>query len=163
MTTDIDLRTGDSLFRYRVATVCLDRERVLLQQIQGTDYWFLPGGRGRLMETSEDSLRRELREELEEEAEIGRLLWVAENFFRLDGTDFHEVGLYYLVHFSPGTPLLERDEVAGLDNETPVLNRWHRLDALDGIRLVPAFLTAHLWRLPDATEAIVHRDRSFDR
>ena len=162
MTTDLDLRRGDSLFRFRVCAVCLENGSVLLQQIAGTDYWFLPGGCGQLMETSEDSLRRELREELDAEAEVVRLLWVAENFFTLGGTAFHEVGLYFLVKLAAGTPILERDELTGLDNDTLVLNRWHDLNDLDGLRLVPDFLTRGLRNLPGHPAHLVHRDARTD-
>ena len=51
--------------------------------------------------------------------------------------------------------------MTGLDNDTPVRNRWYGLGGLDSIKLVPAFLLDRLRHLPEHTEHIVHRDAGF--
>ena len=155
MAADITFNDGNALFRFRVAAVCLDRGRVLLQTGDEIDYWFLPGGRGQLLEPSEEALRREMREELGAEVRVERLLWVAENFFRLGAENYHEICFYYLVKFSDGATILKSDGIPTFEEGFEFSNRWHDLAGLDGLKLVPPFLKKALRALPDHPVHIV--------
>jgi len=54
-----------------------------------------PGGGVEFGETSEEALRREIREELDTEIENPRLLGVLENIFTYDGRQGHEIVFVY--------------------------------------------------------------------
>jgi len=75
------LRDGETIFLCRVAGVAVVDDRVLLHRSEHDDFWALPGGRLEVGETMTEALRREMREEVEVDVEVGRLLWVIENFF----------------------------------------------------------------------------------
>ena len=116
---------GNLWFNYRVAGIILDNNRVLLEKAEGWagwEGWSLPGGRGELLEPAEETLKREMREELGIEVMIIRLLWVVENFYT--GHDFHtgnemschELGLYFLVELPGDSRLTEMDEFSGEDS-----------------------------------------------
>lgn len=163
----ISVDRGDRRFGYRAAAVILDPSaalttgRVLLQGVGDEVFWCLPGGRVEMGETAAECLERELREELGEEARIERLLWVVENFFKHEGVSWHEIGLYFLASLAEGSRLLASDEpLYGVEPESGVRFRleWHRLSALDGLRLYPSFLTSRLRALPEHAEHVVHRD-----
>ena len=66
----------------------------------------LPGGRVELHEPSVEALKRELVEELGVEGRIGRLLYLAENFFDHEGRRMHEIGFYYRVDLPRSFPFL---------------------------------------------------------
>lgn len=76
--------TDSGRVNLRVAGICIVDEHVLLQSDAQIDYWVLPGGRPLLLESSRDALRREMREEIDAEVEVGRLLWTIEDFFEFD-------------------------------------------------------------------------------
>src|SRR5579859_2392880 len=97
----ISFDVGPARFNYRVAGVVIHDGHVLLQTIDGFDFWFLPGGRCEANECSSATLAREMREECGEAVTVERLLWVAENFFTLNGRPFHELGFYYLTTLAP--------------------------------------------------------------
>ena len=78
----IDFNFERFRFKYRVAGIALNRNQVLIHQLEGKNYWSLPGGRGEILENSIETLKREIREELEAEINVGRLLWIVENFFK---------------------------------------------------------------------------------
>ena len=156
---DIKLDGNGLHFTFRVAAVGIHNDRVILQQITGTDWWFLPGGHGRIGETGEESLRREIREELDEEIEVERLLWIGENFFTLQERDFHEVSLVYLVTFPDGSHVTRRDEIPGIDgDDVAVINRWHALPRLNSLTLLPSFLREGIRNLPVAPVHITGRE-----
>ena len=148
--------TAHGRFNYRVAGVCIERGCVLLCQFSGTDDWFLPGGRCELMEPAAEALAREMREELGVGVRVGRLLWIAENFFALDGRRFHEIGLYFRLFLPPGTVYRDRNGVFVRAEGTGELTfRWFPLDALPEERLVPPFLRTGLRRLPHVPQHVV--------
>ncbi len=84
-------------FTHRIVGVAIEDGRVLLHQAEGDDFWALPGGRAELLEPAEDTLRREIREELDIEVEVVRPLWLVENFFQHQGYRHHELGIYFLM------------------------------------------------------------------
>jgi ADP-ribose pyrophosphatase YjhB (NUDIX family) len=138
---------------------------VLLSREEGQDFWYLPGGRVEIRETARDSLRRELAEELGCEAEIGRMVWTMENFFEFDGTEFHEVGLYFVATLPEAARELRVQEFERNDeSETRLIFRWIELDELGAETVLPSFLVEGLRNLPECTEHVVHRDeRPFER
>src|SRR5437588_3737411 len=83
--------------RHRVVAIFLHEEYLLLQgEPQGT-FWTLPGGGIEPLESSQEALRREMREELDIAIQIERLLWITEEFFMADDIPHHQLGFYYLV------------------------------------------------------------------
>lgn len=156
---------NNSRFTYRVAGVALHEGRVLLNTVQGFDFWFLPGGRCELREAATEALMREMREEMGVEIGIERLLWVVENFFEFQGVVNHELGLYFLMSLPHDSGLCDAMEpfagtewLAGPEQSIELIFQWHRLDALEQLPLFPAFLRRTLQAIPATVEHIVHRD-----
>jgi len=84
-------------FNLRAACLIMKDGKVLFQRFHDSDFWFLLGGRVEMMEDTEQTIERELREEYGWRIKDKKLVWIVENFFRLEGRDFRELGLYYLV------------------------------------------------------------------
>ncbi|HEX6122460.1 MAG TPA: NUDIX hydrolase, partial [Ktedonobacterales bacterium] len=142
----INFDIGAARFNYRVAAVCLHQDHVLTVKPDNEDFWFLPGGRVEMLEDSATALRRELREELGVEAEIGRLLWLVENFFGGRESAYHELCLYYLVPLA-GFPALCQVERPFLCRDEPHLCfQWQPLATLNTLNLLPSFLPERLRR-----------------
>ncbi len=146
-------------FNYRVAAVCIDEDHVLLNRIAGMDFWFLPGGRCEVRETSAESLVREMQEELGVTARVERLLWFVENFFESPSQLYHEIGLYYKVLLPAGSSGSDkqREYQSRTESGDDAVFRWFPLDALRTITLVPAFLRQGLQLLPAHPEYLVTR------
>src|SRR5262245_28429314 len=102
----IRLDQGNRRFNYRVVGVAIHDGSVLLHRAEHESFWTLPGGRAEHGETAEQTIRREMLEEIATGVLVDRLLWVVENFFEYEGVSYHELALYFLIHFRPGsTPL----------------------------------------------------------
>jgi 8-oxo-dGTP pyrophosphatase MutT (NUDIX family) len=148
----------DHRFLLRAAAVAIEDGRVLLQRIGDHDFWCLPGGRIEIGEDSVEGLRREVLEECGIPAEIGRLIWVIENFYPFRGTREHEMGLYFEAKFPAGSPVF-RDEWSSEELDgTPLLFRWHEVSDLEQIPLKPSLLQSLLADPPASTTHLVHRD-----
>ena len=159
----ITLRQGAQAFNYRVVGAVIHEGRVLLHRGESEDFWTLPGGRAELGEPATETLKREMREELEVDAQVERLLWVVENFFTCLGAEWHELAFYFLMSFPPGSDIYQRSEpFFGYEETQPegmtLIFEWHSLDRLDEITLLPSFLKQGLRSLPKGTEHIVHTD-----
>lgn len=133
-------------FNYRAGGVALRGDHVLLTRLIERDFWFLPGGRIDIRESAADGLRREVREELREDAEVGRLLWVVETFYtEPSGRSFHEVGLYFEMRFPPASPIMRASgPVPGHEVDYAIEFQWFPVGALNTIVLYPPFLVEGL-------------------
>lgn len=149
---------GPVRFSNRVVGIALDRGRVLLHRTDDMNYWALPGGRAELMEPSPETLRREMREELDVDVRVDRLLWIAENFFTDGPRQYHEVGFYFLMHLPPDSPLRDQTRFYGHEGHIPIFFEWQPIDSVENLMLYPTFLRTGLKDLPTSTVHIVHID-----
>ena len=150
---------GPIRFTNRIVGIAFDDHRVLLHRTDDMNFWALPGGRAELMEPSTETLRREMREELDVEVDVDRLVWVAENFFEHGPRLYHEVGFYFLMHLPADSPLRARTTpFYGPEGDMPVLFEWHPVDSLENLILYPTFLRTGLKDLPTSTVHIVLTD-----
>jgi ADP-ribose pyrophosphatase YjhB (NUDIX family) len=162
LTVVLEFDRGDQRFCYRAAAVILDRGRVLLQEdMLGQPFWILPGGRMEHGESGWECIAREMREELEEEVKVERLVWFVENFFEHRGMKWHEVGLYFLVSLAEDSRFFGDGPHSGVETEIGLKFRleWYDVQELDGVRLLPSFLRERLRSLPEQLEYVVHRDQ----
>jgi 8-oxo-dGTP pyrophosphatase MutT (NUDIX family) len=141
----IDFTASNGIqFRYRVAGVAIQDDRVLLHRTNDEAYWILPGGRVEAGETSSQALRREMWEELGQHIEVGRLLWIAESFLKDEDSEIHGLSLYYLIAISAP---LDRFEV--MDAQTRLSFAWQPLSGLADLTVYPPFLSQQLLALPE--------------
>jgi ADP-ribose pyrophosphatase YjhB (NUDIX family) len=147
-------------FNFRAAAVIVHDSRVLLHRAEYEDFWSLPGGRVEMLEDSREALRREMLEELGEEVEIGRLVWVGENFFSFLFTDFHEMGMYFVASLPPSSVLMARTEEwwTTEDNGVKIAFCWFDVAEAATLPIVPGFLRDGLGTLPEQTEHVIYRD-----
>jgi 8-oxo-dGTP pyrophosphatase MutT (NUDIX family) len=146
----IDFNQDNKRFTYRAAAVILHNNHVLLTLSDNMEYWYLPGGRVELGETSLDALKREMREELDEEVQIERLLWIAESFVHIEGRAVHGIGLHFLVTLAPTSPIYQQHGPFRSPHEYEDLTfQWHAIAGLEAITLYPPFLVASLQTLPE--------------
>ena len=113
-------------FQVRAAAVMQRDDKILLlnEPLVG-EYWFLPGGRAEMHESSGEALTRELDEEMNLKTNVRRLLWVIENFFTLRGASYHTLGFYYTVEVSDHHPLSQQEEYFTERNEDGIQKKFH--------------------------------------
>ena len=142
----------DGTFNLRVGGIAIADGHVLLQRVEPDRFWVLPGGRPVMMEAAADTLRREMLEETGLSVEVGRLVWIVENFFEWSGARHHEIGLY----FEMSVPTRTLAPFKGREGELEIDFAWSPLESLPFIQ--PRFLAGRLKSLPASTEHIVWVD-----
>lgn len=144
-------------FNYRVVAVFVDEGHVLLHKAESDSFWSLPGGRGEILEGSAATLRREMQEELGQAVTPGRLLWVVENFFRLEGTGerYHEIAFYYQAAFDRPEMYGKGGIWHGHDEAAALTFKWFPIAELSWVPLYPVFLRTALGQLPETTQHVV--------
>lgn len=149
------------LFNVRIAGLAFRQGHVLVHRATHELFWTFPGGRAEIGETSAETLRREMQEELGVEAEIGRLLWTVENFFHFEKRDYHELGFYYLMSLPAHFAFRETGIVHRIvDGRNEIEFRWvpATAAALGALPIQPDFIAARIESLPERHEHLVWRE-----
>ena len=159
---DILFKTEDAVFSYRVAGICVENGRVLLQTTTGEDRSFaFPGGHVAFQETNAETLRREFREEIGAEVRVGELKWVAEVFFPWGDKPCHQICLYYLVELTDShTPregmFLAKEHLEGRSFDLEF--HWVPLEEVEKLEVYPTNCPALLKKLDEGVQHFVYRE-----
>lgn len=99
---DIIFKTDEYVFSYRVAGVLIHNNRILLQRPINDSAYALPGGHVELGETTEETLIREFKEEINTNITVASLQWVGEIFFPWSSGNkpCHQICLYYKIELA---------------------------------------------------------------
>jgi double-stranded uracil-DNA glycosylase len=143
------LRTWiEPIERHAVRGVVLDRRNrvllVLFRDSGGQTWWATTGGGADAGERPEDTVRRELAEEVGlVDFELGPEIWTREHTFAWDGSIYRQRERYYLVRVDEHTPAPTIDLTAEHVHDI----RWWTLDELDAVdpeQLAPRALARRL-------------------
>ncbi|MFP3552443.1 NUDIX hydrolase [Paraburkholderia sp. SIMBA_049] len=155
----ISFDTDGHRFNFRAVAVITTRDHVLLHMLEGDEYWSLPGGRVEAGEDAATAVAREMREELDIQVKVGRLLWIVENFFTSGGRPHHEVGLYFATEVPPDARILDFSmRHAGNEQGRKLEFAWFNRRGLASIDVRPAFLRNALAQNPLQFAHVVNRE-----
>ncbi|MFS8044470.1 NUDIX hydrolase [Rhizobium sp. BR 314] len=162
----IRLNAGRLRFQMRVAGLAFRDGHVLVHRAVHESFWTFPGGRAEIGETSEDTLRREMQEELGVDTTVMRLLWSVENFFHYEERDWHELGLYYLMEIPASFPFDPQEIVHRVqDGDNDLEFKWVRAtrEALVALDIPPYFIAEEIEDLPLTPRHLVWCDGDLDQ
>lgn len=148
---DISFKSPEGAFNYRAAAIIVHDGHILVLQDEGIPHDYLPGGRVHLGEPAEAALARELREELDITLPPHRLVFMAESFFTISDTRYHEMALYYLMD-APEELLSRGDRFTRVEGDEVHHFRWVRFEELRNMSFFPIFLKERIFSLPDSPE-----------
>ena len=83
----------------RVAGIIIHNNKILTHRDINKDHYCLPGGRIEIGETSEQAIKREIKEELGKDVEIIEYKSTIENFFEFENNKYHEIYFLYKIEF----------------------------------------------------------------
>lgn len=159
---DLLFKMEEGVFSYRVAGICLQNGRVLLQTTTGEDRSFaFPGGHVSFGETNEQTLIREFREETGLDIRVGELKWVAEIFFPWGEKTCHQICLYYLVEVQDESVTAEgkfigREQLEGRNFNLEF--HWVPIEQVKKLEVYPVQAAALLEKLDEGVQHFIYRE-----
>lgn len=142
MRESIRMKTKDFNFKFRVAGIIINDNKLLTVNTRQDDCLYLPGGYVELGETTEEAVKRELKEELLLDFEIKQYLGVLENYFEVQKRGkVHEISFYYLMNVpndlnKDNFSLTENDKGYIIDHDF----KWINIDELNEFDFRPQIL-----------------------
>ena len=96
---DLTLDVEDYKLNIRAGGVIIHNNKILTHKNINKDHYCLPGGRVEIGESSEETIRREIKEELGKDIEITGYIATIENFFEMENKKYHEIYFLHRIEF----------------------------------------------------------------
>lgn len=155
---NISFKTDEGRFNYRVAGIIIYDNKLLIMKDEDSPYYYIPGGRVAMNELSEDAIVREIREELNTEVKVNRMLWVNENFFHEEqlNENFHEICFYYLLDMADNE-LINKGEkfIFKEDGKYTHTFCWKDIDKIKDLNIYPLLIKNNISQIPQVIEHLV--------
>ncbi len=146
---------GEWTFMYRVGAIAVHDGRLLVEHNLKHKFCFVPGGRVEYGETAVVALTRELREEVGEDVQVGRLVLTTDNLFEFEGRRYQEIALYFHVDFASDSGILGRQGKFEA-NEVGVVFEWILLSEVETANLFPTFLRVRVNAVSQVPDYVAH-------
>ena len=138
----------------RVTGVFVKDGKILLNDCKGIHY-ALPGGRIKIDEDSEQALRREMKEEMNENLKNIFFMGIFENFFTLDDTRVHEYMWMYGADFEDDKMFQSEDIVMNEGNKQNHFE-WINIDDLDKIDFRPKAAISYIKNIDQKMHHVIY-------
>ena len=143
---DLSLDLDGYKLNIRAAGVFVHNNKVLTHKNINKDHYALPGGRIEIGENSEETIKREIQEELEKEIEITGDIATIENVFEMDGKKYHELYFLHKVEFANEEDKKINYTLHNIEEKEYLQYEWIDLMEIDKFNLVPVCLKEILKR-----------------
>ena len=151
----INFKTENGIFNFRVAGILLHGDKVLIHRLISDNFYAFPGGRVEMFESTDKTIMREMKEELEVDIEVIRLLWICEHFFTYNENPYHEICFYYLIDCNDEKLYDKGDAFFIIEGENNFEFKWISISNIDNESLYPVFIRKRLRNLPTIVERII--------
>ena len=96
---DLTLDIEEYKLNIRAGGVIIHNNKILTHKNINKNHYCLPGGRVAIGESSEETIKREIKEELGKDIEITGYIATIENFFEIDNKKYHEIYFLHKIEF----------------------------------------------------------------
>ena len=134
---DLTIDIEDYKLNIRAACIIKHNNKVLLHKSDDKDHYCLIGGRIEIGENSENTIRREIKEELGKEIDIIGYVSTIENFFTFEGSKYHEYMFVYEAEFKNEKDKLIEDTLCNIEGKDYLKYYWIDLKDIDNVDIKP--------------------------
>jgi len=155
----INFKIDNGVFNFRVAGILFYKNKVLVHRLINDNFYAFPGGRVEMFESTENTIIREMNEELGVTVKINRLLWICEHFFTHNDSKYHELCYYYLIECNDNNLLDKGDKFYITEGKNEFEFRWIDVTDIKNEIVYPAVIKDNIENLPSTIERIVDTDK----
>ena len=134
---DLTIDIEDYKLNIRAACIIKHNNKVLLHKSDDKDHYCLIGGRVELGENSENTIRREIKEELGKEIDITGYVSTIENFFAFEGSKYHEYMFVYEAEFRDEKDRLIEQTLSNIEGNDYLKYYWVDSKDIDNVDIKP--------------------------
>lgn len=134
---DITIDVEDYRLNIRAAGVIIHNNKILAHKNINEDHYALIGGRVAIGESSKETVKREIMEEIGKEVDIVRYVATVENFFKCDGIKYHEILFIYQLEFKNEKDKLIQETLKNIEGKDYLQYEWLDLDKIDNFQILP--------------------------
>lgn len=136
---DLSIMIGNVKLNIRVGVILEYNKKILIEKNKEFDYCVLPGGRIHTLESTEEALIREVKEELgiDISEKNLKIFSIIENFFEKDNKNYHE--LYYLYKIELDNDYNIKDGFENIDNNDSDFY-WYTREKFKENNILPSIL-----------------------
>ncbi len=134
---DITVKMENHTLNVRAAGIIIHNNKVLMHRNVNESYHALLGGRVELGESSEDTVKREILEELGKEVEITGYCCTIENFFNFRDSEYHEIMFVHFAEFIDEDDKKIEETLKNIEGREELEYRWLDLDKITEYEIRP--------------------------
>ena len=134
---DLTIDIGDYRLNVRAAALIIHNNKVLTHRNINKDHYCIPGGRIEIGESSEETVKREIQEELGKKIKIEKYITTIENFFEYEGKKYHEIYFLYKAEFKNEEDKKIDYKMQNKEGKDYLQYHWLDLDKIDEYNILP--------------------------
>ena len=134
---DITIDVKDYKLNVRSAGVIIHNGKSLLHRNVNSGHYALIGGRVEIGESSTDTIKREIKEELGKDIKITGYISTIENFFEIKGSKYHEIMFVHKIEFTNEEDQKIEYTMKNIEGKEYLQYEWIDLDIIDEYPLLP--------------------------
>ena len=137
---DLSVVLNNQKLNIRACAIIIHDNKLLVHNNVNESHVALVGGRVKIGESSEQTLKREIMEEMGKKIEIIEYVSTIENFFEADDMPYHEIMFVYRVDFKNEEDKKIIETIHNVEGEDELRYDWIDLDKIDEYPLKPDIL-----------------------
>lgn len=134
---DLTIDIEEYKLNIRAAAIIIHNGKLLVHKDINSDHYALIGGRVKIGENSEDTIKREIKEEMGKEIEIISYISTIENFFEMKSKKYHEIMFVYRADFVKEEDKKIEDTIKNIEGKDYLEYEWIELSQIEKYPLLP--------------------------
>lgn len=134
---DITIDVDDYKLNVRAAGVMIHNGKILVHRNVNSDHYALIGGRVEIGESSANTIKREIKEELGKDIEITGYISTIENFFEMKGSKYNEIMFVHKIEFTNEEDKRIEYIMKNVEGKDYLQYEWIDLDKIEEYPLLP--------------------------
>ena len=134
---DLTVELDNHVLNIRAAVIILHNNKFLVHRNVNETYNALIGGRVKAGESSEETIKREIKEELGKDVEVTGYCATIENFFNFKDKEYHEILFVHFAEFVEEEDKKIEYTLKNIEGREYLEYRWIDLDEIDNCVIKP--------------------------